>query len=176
MPEEQTGKRMGRRMFLKTMGVTALGMGVCALPGKHTPVRPVRAQLPGDCGSSRTVVSDKESDASPRELKKLPFYSHIPSTQIGVYQSYVDRAFGLSPTLEFEENDPQLSELMDKAANTDSLYQLDVELMMIQYVHADEYVREKYRSNWVEKVVNRKDTDFFPDPWTIISALFVDAQ
>ena len=172
MKDKQTEKGMGRRTFLKTVGATVLGMGVCALPVAHTPVRPAGAKLPEDCGSCRSVVSHEESHIRPRKLRKLPFYSHIPSTQIGTYQSYVDRAFELSPTLEFEENDPRLSKLMDRAVNNDSLNQLDLELIMIQYVHADEYLREKYRSSWVEKVVNRKDTDFFPDPWTIISAVF----
>ena len=44
--------------------------------------------------------------------------------------------------------------------------------MRLQYVCADRLRREEYRSNWVKKVMNLQDTDFFPDPWTIIQALF----
>jgi hypothetical protein len=44
-------------------------------------------------------------------------------------------------------------------------------MMIVQYVHADEWLREGHQDNWAKKVINRKDTDFFPDPW----AIFQDA-
>jgi hypothetical protein len=62
--------------------------------------------------------------------------------------------------------------LLAEVANRDSLSELDLELMRLQYVCADRLRREEYRSRWVKKVMNRQDTDFLPDPWTIIQALF----
>jgi hypothetical protein len=103
--------------------------------------------------------------------KELPnFYSQIVNSRIGLYQSYIDRAFELSPTLEFEEDDPRLSELLEEAVNNDSLSDLCLRVMMIQYAHADEDLRQKYQRHWVEKVMSRKESDFFPDPWSIVLA------
>jgi hypothetical protein len=111
-----------------------------------------------------------------RQLKKVPFYSHIELDQITLYQAYIDRAFEMSPTLEFEQDDPRLHELFAEALSRDSLSELDLELMRLQYVYADEYKRIGHRANWVEKVVNRGDVDFFPDPWTIVSAVFAEDE
>jgi hypothetical protein len=107
-----------------------------------------------------------------RQLKKVPFYSHIEPDQIPLYQGYIDRAFEMSPTLEFEQDDPRLHELLAEALSTDSLSELDLELMRLQYLYADQHLRRGHRTNWVEKVVYRRDVDFFPDPWTIVSAAF----
>lgn len=122
--------------------------------------------------SCTIVASRTEADIRPRRLKRVPFYAHISSDQARQYQSYINRAFELSLTLEFEEKHHLLVELLAEVANRDSLSELDLELMRLQYVCADRLRREEYRSNWVKKVMNLQDTDFFPDPWTIIQALF----
>lgn len=118
----------------------------------------------------------KKKDNTPRvrtgKLKKVPFYSHLPTHQIQVYQRYIDRAFEMSPTLEFTGNDTQLHGLLADAAQNYSLSELDFELMRLQYIYADEFLRKKHRSRWVETVINRKDDDFFPDAWTIIAEIF----
>ncbi len=107
-----------------------------------------------------------------RKLEKVPFYSQIPTTRIRVYQSYIDRAFELSPTLEFSLGDDRFNRLLQEAAYKDSLSVLDLELMRMQYVLADETLREQCRENWAVKVVNRQKNDFFPGPWSILSAMF----
>jgi len=52
------------------------------------------------------------------------------------------------------------------------LSEMDLELMRLQFVYADRFMREKHRSCWVRTVLKRMDTDFFPDPWAIVSAVF----
>ncbi len=107
-----------------------------------------------------------------RKLEKTPFYSHILPNQIQVYQLYIDQTFELSPTLEFKEDDSRLHMLLAEAVENDCLSELDLELMRLQYVYADEFLRQRHRSRWVETVVNRKDNDFFPDAWAIVAAIF----
>ncbi len=94
---------------------------------------------------------------------KVP-YSHLTSSQIRLYQSYIDRAFELSPTLEFDQDDLRFHKLMTEVADNHSLSELDFEMMRLQYIYADKCVREKYRTRWVEKVMARKTNNFFSDP------------
>jgi hypothetical protein len=92
--------------------------------------------------------------------------------QIQLYQSYFDHAVKLSSTLEFKQNDLRFNKLLAEAVAIDSLSEMDLELMRLQFVYADKNMREKHRSCWVETVLKRRDTDFFPDPWAIVSAVF----
>jgi hypothetical protein len=117
-----------------------------------------------------------QSDIQPGKLKKVPFYCHISTDQVQRYQHYIDRALKLSPTLEFGENDPRLHRLLVEAVNRDSLSELDLELMRLQYVYADKHLRTRHRSCWVQRVINRKSNDFFPDPWAIVSAVFAQSK
>lgn len=108
--------------------------------------------------------------------KRLPeFYSEIRLTDVGLYQSYINRAFELSSDLEFDKDDPEPEELLHEAESRDAVNPTYLQMMMIQYVHADEWMREQHKDNWVETVLNRKGTDFFPDPWAIASAAMSDA-
>ncbi len=109
---------------------------------------------------------------SRRKLKKVPFYSQIHTPQIRSYQSYINRAFLLSESLEFGRNDARFEQLLKEAETYDSLNKIDLELMRLQYVGANKELRDSYRANWAVTVVNCKDDDFFPAPWTIISTLF----
>jgi hypothetical protein len=115
----------------------------------------------------------QESRSKAGKPKKLPFYTRVPPTRIERYQTYMNRAFRLSPTLEFEPNDSRVDSLLAQVADSDSLSRLDFELMIIQYVFAEPYRREKHRSDWVQTVMDHGQSDFFPDPWAIVAALFV---
>ncbi len=109
---------------------------------------------------------------SRRKPKKVPFYSQIPTIEIRSYQSYINRAFLLSESLEFGQNDARFEQLLKEAEANSSLNKIDLELMRLQYVYANKDLRDSYRVNWAVTVVNRNNDDFFPSPWTIISALF----
>jgi hypothetical protein len=107
-----------------------------------------------------------------RRGKTTPFYAQIPTTKIRLYQTYIDRAFQLSPTLEFEKDDSRFHSLLNEAAHNDALSQLDLELMRMQYVLADREMRQAHRHRWAVKVINRRENDFFPSPWAVLSSLF----
>ena len=107
-----------------------------------------------------------------KKPRKMPFYSRIQTRTIQRYQSYIDRAFALSPSLEFAEADDRFSRLLKEATGHHDLDDLDLELMRMQYVLADPNRREKYRGNWAVTVVNRRENDFFPSPWAILESLF----
>lgn len=106
------------------------------------------------------------------ELRKIPFYAHVPTRHIRSYQNYIDRAFALSPSLEFEKGDKRFSNLLEEATGTGSLSVLDLEIMRMQYLLADPDKREEYQSEWAVKVINRQADDFFPSPWAILASLF----
>jgi hypothetical protein len=118
----------------------------------------------------------KNLDTCRREPKKVPFYSYISPNQIQRYQRYLDRALKLSSTLEFKKNDLRFNNLLVKAVSNDSLSELDLETMRLQYIHADKHMRAKHRGCWVETVLNRKNADLFPDPWAIVLAVFAKAD
>ena len=111
-----------------------------------------------------------------KKRKPSSFYAQIPTNQIRVYQAYIDRAFQLSPTLEFKKNDLRFHSLLVEAAHTHALSQVDLELMRMQYVLADKTSRRAYRQQWAVKVINRRENDFFPSPWAVLSALFMGYQ
>lgn len=120
---------------------------------------------------SRSRESRIDGNRAGASMPKTKFYSGIPTTRINLYQQYLNRAFALSPSLEFEPDDPRLERLLEEA-ETASLSKLDLELMRMQYVFADKDLREDYRNRWAVTVINREDTGFFPSPWDILSALF----
>jgi hypothetical protein len=107
------------------------------------------------------------------EIRKVPFYAHVRSDQIGVYQDYLNRAFAISPTLEFDENDHRLNRLFQEATEKDALHELDLEMMMRQFANTNGRLRERHRADWVERVLSRQADGFIPDPWDIIAAAFV---
>ena len=109
-------------------------------------------------------------------MSKTKFYSRIPTEKICLYQRYINRAFSLDPTLEFELDDPGLERLFEEAETVACLNKLDLELMRLQYVFADKRLREEYRSRWAVTVVNFEDGGFSPSPWDILSALFTSSH
>lgn len=119
-----------------------------------------------------SIKTQRHFNGTRRAPKKTPFYSHISMGQIQTYQRYFDRALELSSTLEFEGDGLRFKRLLAEATCNDSLSEIDLEVMRLQYICADKYLRKKYRSRWVETVTKRRNSDFFPDPWDVISAVF----
>ena len=110
--------------------------------------------------------------AGKRMGKRARFYANIATSDIRVYQKYLNRAFLLNPSLEFEPGDVMLGRLFGEAESTAGLSVFDLELMRMQYVLADKGVREVYRKIWAVTVINAKESTFFPSPWEILTALF----
>jgi hypothetical protein len=49
-----------------------------------------------------------------------------------------------------------------RQAHDSGLRELDLMVAYLQYSMADLYEREKYRSCWIRRILNRKQEDFFP--------------
>jgi len=114
----------------------------------------------------------QETLAGKRRGKRTRFYDDIATSDIRLYQKYLNRAFSLKPSLEFEPGDVMLDGLFGEAESTAGLSVFDLELMRMQYVLADKGIREAYRKIWAVTVVNAKEPTFFPSPWEILTALF----
>jgi len=126
-------------------------------------------------GKKSLCYREKPKTKERRTLQKAPFYGHIPTKSIGTYQRYVDRAFALSPSLEFANGDDRFNALLDEAVQTHGLNALDLELMRIQYLLADQKERKEHQKDWAVKVINRQEDDFFPSPWAILATVFAKA-
>jgi hypothetical protein len=114
----------------------------------------------------------QETLAGKRSGKRARFYADIATSDIRVYQKYLNRAFLLNPSLEFEPGDVMLGRLFGEAESPGGLSVFDLELMRMQYVLADKGIREAYRKIWAVTVVNAKEPTFFPSPREILTALF----
>ena len=123
----------------------------------------------GQAGLER---NKQETLAGKRTAKRARFYADIATSDIRVYQKYLNRAFLLNPSLEFEPGDVMLGRLFGEAESTAGLSVFDLELMRMQYILADKSIRKAYRKIWAVTVINAKEPTFFPSPWEILTALF----
>lgn len=114
----------------------------------------------------------QETLAGKRVGKRTRFYAGIATSDIRLYQKYLNGAFLINPSLEFESGDAMLGRLFREAESTAGLSVFDLELMRMQYVLADKGIREAYRKIWAVTVINAKESTFFPSPWEILTALF----
>ena len=64
----------------------------------------------------------------------------------------------------------KISKILDEA-ETDNLDSNQLIVIFEQYIFADVWKRETYQENWVERVMERKPTDFFPDPWAVVDII-----
>ncbi|MBW2107779.1 MAG: hypothetical protein JRI36_03810 [Deltaproteobacteria bacterium] len=112
----------------------------------------------------------------PSQYPASSFYGTIPASRIRLYQSYLERAFALSSTLEFHKDDQRFKGLLAEAAQKDALCPIDLELMRMQYVFADRKQRKLLRSCWAVQVINGGNEEFFPSPQAILAGLFSKNQ
>ena len=104
--------------------------------------------------------------------QKASFYSSVPIRRIRLYQAFLNRAFKLSPSLEFGDGDDRYSTLLKEAAHKYALSELDLEMMRLQYILADPTFRKQHQSKWAIEVINREEGEFYPSPWAIVRAVF----
>ncbi len=114
-----------------------------------------------------------------RRKKRIadPYYKGINEEQIPLYQKYLDEVFPLIDIDNYtlwskskEHNRDRLKQdrqLMEKVfceeAASHGLSPVYLQIMVNQYVFADPWSRERYRSIWAETVVyNQEKIDFFP--------------
>ena len=114
-----------------------------------------------------------------RRKKRIadPYYKGINEEQIPLYQKYLDEVFPLIDIDNYtlwskskEHNRDRLKQdrqLMEKVfceeAASHRLSPVYLQIMVNQYVFADPWSRERYRSIWTETVVYKPENlDFFP--------------
>jgi len=116
--------------------------------------------------------------------KDKDFYSDIKSGAIQIYQRYfnrmlqsvdvdnlTERSYNRTYDKDSVKTDyDKISKILDEAEkdNLDSNYLI---VIFEQYIFADVWKRKRYQENWVERVMKREPTDFFPDPWAIVDII-----
>lgn len=108
------------------------------------------------------------------------FYDDVKAEQIGLYQHYFARviqAVDVRNSTRWSRSssydrarlaaDDQLTEkiIVGEAAR-EGLSPSYLQIMVNQYFFADERFREMDQDTWVNRVINRKDVDYFPDGWS----------
>ena len=99
--------------------------------------------------------------------------SDLRENNAKTYQKYLNIAFKICPSLEFEESDFCLNRLFEQAVDEDSLDPLELAMLMSQYANADPDEREGYRNRWVETILTGALENMCPTPWQIIESLFL---
>lgn len=112
------------------------------------------------------------------------FYSDIKSGAIQIYQRYfnrmlqsvdvdnlTERSYNRTYDKDSVKTDyEKISKILDEAEK-DNLNSNYLIVIFEQYIFADVWKRERYQENWVERVMEREPTDFFPDPWAIVDII-----
>ena len=111
-----------------------------------------------------------------RQVRKIPFYAHIPTPSIRKYQMFINRAFAISPSLDFAVGNIWYEQLLEEATCDEDVSVLDFEMMRVQYLLADPRERRKHKKTWAVRVINQRDPDFFPSPWAILATTFQTAE
>ena len=113
------------------------------------------------------------------------FYSDLKPELANLYQKYfnqmldavnvqnlTDRSMSRHYNgVTMESDYDKIEKILDNAEK-EGLISSSLQVMFEQYIFADVYQREMYKNKWVIKVLNRKDTDFFPDPVAVLNVLY----
>ncbi len=122
-------------------------------------------------------------------MENKPFYLDINDDDIEKYQRYFSQMLNTADIknltkwsqgleynrAEYDRSYEQLEPVLDKAEE-DGLVPFNLQIMFEQYIFADVFKREKCKRRWVEKVINRMDEDFFPDPYAVRAWLEKNAK
>lgn len=116
-----------------------------------------------------------------------PFYCEIRKNQVDLYQKYFERLLNAVDIDNYtkrsrgEDYDKAILERDDKtiekiiveeAQEKDNLLPVYLQVILEQYFYADVWEREKDKHDWVNRVLRRKNVDYFPDPMRIYTTIF----
>jgi len=118
-------------------------------------------------------------------LGHAEFYSDLAASQVAMYQLYFDKVMSevdvLNNThwsrgqqydrIRLSLDDKAMERIIAKEAVAAGLNPAYLQIIVNQYFFADELQREFDRNQWVKRVLNRKQVDYFPDPWAVRKAL-----
>ncbi len=110
------------------------------------------------------------------------FYRELNVEQIALYQKYFERIIdnvdvhnmtGRSLNRDYDQSKiesdyKKIGCILDEAEK-DNLVPLYLQTMFEQYVFADVWQREKFKNNWIKRVMNRQSEDFFPSPTAVLN-------
>lgn len=116
---------------------------------------------------------------------KKNFYREIKERQIELYQHYVDRILSVvdiqnntnwaqGKTYDKErlgKDDAIMEDIAVNQAGSKGLKPIYLQIMANQYFFADPWERERDKERWVSRVLRRRETDYFPDPWVLYKIL-----
>jgi len=114
-----------------------------------------------------------------------PFFEEIRAEQIGLYQHYfskvirsidVDTETNWSMSKPFDKEQFKKDETIMEAiivgeAATEGLSPAILQVIVHQYFFADVYQREMDKNQWVKRVMQRKEPDYFPGGWQVRNLL-----
>lgn len=118
-----------------------------------------------------------------QRLKGAPsFYEDVRPEQVGLYQHYVTeilRSVNVENNTKWsrgdksydrellKSDDEKMEQIIVSKAAQEGLSPTYLQIMVNQYFFADPYHRERDRTHWVQRVLNRRSADYFPDPWAV---------
>ncbi len=118
-----------------------------------------------------------------QRLKGAPsFYEDVRPEQVGLYQHYVTkilRSVNVENNTKWsrgdksydrellQSDDEKMEQIIVSEAAQEGLSPVYLQIMVNQYFFADPYRRGRDKKHWVQLVLNRKSTDYFPDPWAL---------
>jgi hypothetical protein len=109
------------------------------------------------------------------------FYGEIRSEQIDRYQDCFNKVLQLVDVDnntnwahgkkydkdKLAKDDAVMNNVISHEATSKGLNPVYLQILVNQYFFADTWEREKDVVCWVDRILNRKSTDYFPDPWTV---------
>jgi hypothetical protein len=113
-------------------------------------------------------------------------YKNVVSGTESLYQKYFEEILGQIDVQNFtnqtlgklfdrvkgESDHKVVEKIVTKAQEEYKLYPGILQIMLEQYIWADELMREIDKSRWIYRVMNRKDEDFFPDSMVVYTRNF----
>ena len=105
-----------------------------------------------------------------------PFYRDIVEQEIDLYQQYFEkviRAIHLTTQTawaqsrdydqaQMDRDEELMEQIIDNDAANAGLQPIMLQTIVNQYFFANVYMREQDRETWVNRVMHRKDVDYFP--------------
>jgi hypothetical protein len=119
-----------------------------------------------------------------------PFFEEVKAEQIGLYQHYfikvlqsidvdVETSWSMGKPYDkerFQKDEYIMEKIIVGEAAAEGLIPSILQVIVHQYFFADVYQREIDRKRWVQRVIHRKQADYFPGGWQVASLLYTIAK
>lgn len=112
--------------------------------------------------------------ASLTPLSRDHVYKSIQRHELKLYQWYFNEIYYSCSVESGKTIGDVLSEaepIIQQAKKNHYLNPVVILAIVLQYIFADELIRQFHRNNWVQRVLHRDNVDFFPDSRAVVSFL-----